>query len=70
MRCPTCGREDDLVPPQMIAMRHRQVLAISRRAIRDWKAQARQLSPRFHHRWRSTLYYLDPASSAALSRLD
>jgi hypothetical protein len=70
MRCPTCGQEEDLVPPEMIAMRHRQVLALSGRTIREWKAKAQQLSPRFHHRWRSTLHYLDPATSAALSRMD
>jgi hypothetical protein len=70
MRCPSCGQAEDLVHPQFIAARHQQVLAISGCTIREWKTKAQQLSPRFHHRWRSTLHYLDPATSAALSRMD
>jgi ribosomal protein S27E len=70
MCCPTCGRTEDLVHPKMIVMRHRQVLALTGRSIPEWKAKARQLSPRLRHRWRSALNYLDPATSAALSRMD
>jgi hypothetical protein len=70
MRCPRCGLEEDLPHPEFIAARHRQVLAISGRSITQWKAQARQLNARFHHRWRSTMNYVDPASSAALSHAD
>jgi hypothetical protein len=69
VRCPRCDLEEALPHPEMIAMRHRQVLAISGRSIPEWKAQARQLHARFHHRWRSTMSYLDPAS-AALSHAD
>jgi hypothetical protein len=70
IRCPQCGQAEDIIPPQMIAMRHRQVLAISGRAIPEWKCLGRQLNARFHHHWRSTKCYLDPAASAALSHAD
>jgi hypothetical protein len=69
MRCPTCGAEEYLVHPETILSTHLSVQALSGRSIPEWKAKARQLSPRFHHRWRSALQYLDPATSAALSRM-
>jgi hypothetical protein len=70
IRCPHCGQAEDIIPPKMIAMRHRQVLAISGRSIPEWKTLGRQLSARFHYRWRSTMGYLDPAASAALPYAD
>jgi hypothetical protein len=70
LRCPQCGQAEDIIPPQMIAMRHRQVLAISGRSIPEWKTLGRQFSARFHHRWRSTMCYLAPAASAGLSYAD
>jgi hypothetical protein len=69
-RCPTCGQAEDLPHPKMIELRHRQVPALSGRTIPEWKAQGRQLGTEFHHRWRRTLDYLDPAASAALSFAD
>jgi hypothetical protein len=70
MRCPTCGETEDLVHPKLIEIRHRQVLALTGRTIADWKVRARQLSPGFHHRWRTALGYLAPAACAAIARAD
>jgi hypothetical protein len=66
VRCPRCGQEDNRPHPEMIAMRHQPVRAISGRSIPEWKGHPRQLNAKFHHRWRSTMRYLDPAVSAAL----
>jgi hypothetical protein len=70
MRCPACKQADELIHPLMIAQRHAQVLAISGRSIAEWKTIGRQLSGLFHHRWRTTMDYVDPAASAALSHAD
>jgi hypothetical protein len=70
VECPACGQAEDLLHPQMIELRHRQVPALSGRTIPEWKAQGRQLGAEFHHRWRRTMDYVDPAASAALSHAD
>jgi len=70
VQCPACGQEEALLPAQMIDLRHRQVPALSGRTISEWKAQGRQLGAEFHHPWRRTMDYLEPASSAALSYAD
>jgi ferredoxin len=70
MRCSRCGQEESLPPPTFLELRPRQVLAISGRSIGHWRAQATHLSPHFQYRWRSTLQYLDPASSGAISYVD
>ena len=70
MGCPACRKGTALPAPEFVEMRHRQVRELTGRGIDDWKARARQLAAPFPYRWRTTLCYLDPASSAALSRCD
>jgi hypothetical protein len=65
--CRACGTSEDLPHPEMIRLTERLAREISGRSIRGWKAQAKQLGAVFHHRWRSTLCSLDPASSAAMA---
>jgi hypothetical protein len=67
MACRACGHSEDLPHPELIHLEDRLAREISGHSIQDWKAKAQQLDPIFHHRWRSTMLYLDPASSAAIS---
>jgi hypothetical protein len=68
--CPTCRQGTALPAAEFVQMRHRQVRELTGRGIDDWKARARQLAAPFPYRWRTTMCYLDPVSSAALSRCD
>jgi hypothetical protein len=70
MECQACGHYETTFHPEFVRLRDLQVRVLTGSSIRDWKAKAQQLSPRFHHRWGSTLQYLDPATSAAISRMD
>jgi hypothetical protein len=70
MGCPACGKGTALPAPEFVEMRHEQVRELTGRPIADWKARARQLAAPMRWRWRTALFYLDPASSAALSRCD
>jgi hypothetical protein len=65
--CRACGKSEDLPHPEMIRLTERLAREISRQSIQDWKMKAQQLGAVFHQRWRSTLCYLDPASSAAMA---
>jgi hypothetical protein len=56
--------------PEFVEMRHRQVRELTGRGIDDWKARARQLAVPMRWRWRTTLCYLDPVASAAITRCD
>ena len=70
MGCPACRQSTTLPMADFVEMRHRQVRDLTGRGIDDWKARARQLAAPFPYRWRTTLCYLDPAASAAITRCD
>jgi hypothetical protein len=67
MTCRVCGESEEVPPLELIQLEDRLARAISGHSIQDWKAKARQLATIFHRRWRSTMCYLDPASSGAIS---
>jgi hypothetical protein len=67
MTCRACGESEEIPPLELIQLEDRLARAISGHSIQDWKAKARQLATIFHRRWRSTMCYLDPASSGAIS---
>ena len=67
MTCRACGESKEIPPLELIQLEDRLARAISAPSIQDRKAKARQLTTIVHRRWRSTMCYLDPASSAAIS---
>jgi ribosomal protein S27E len=70
MACPVCGQEDRLPCPEFFIRRRREILALSGLSLQEWKVKAKTLSPTLRYRWRSTVRYLAPAVSAAMSRHD
>jgi hypothetical protein len=67
MICRACGESEEIPPLELIQLEDRLARAISGQSIQDWKAKAKRLTTVFHRRWRSTMCYLDPVSSAAIS---